>query len=159
MRWGLPRAAVVEAHRSYLGNLVRLALADGVVTSRERVDLESVCELLGLPGTTLDVLLAQSAPPKPVSPPSAQSSLAGRSVCFTGELESLLDGEPISRARAEELAIAAGLIVRKTVVKKLDILVAVDPGSQSSKAQKARAQGTRIMSEPAFWQAIGVAVE
>jgi DNA polymerase-3 subunit epsilon len=49
--------------------------------------------------------------------------------------------------------------VRKTVVKKLDILVAVDPGSQSSKAQKARAQGTRIMSEPAFWQAIGVTVE
>jgi len=50
-------------------------------------------------------------------------------------------------------------VLRNTVVKKLDILVAADPGSQSGKAQKARAQGTRIMSEPAFWQALGVEVE
>ena len=67
-----------------------------------------------------------------------------------------MNGEPIDRQKAEELARNAGLVVRNTVVKKLDILVAADPGSQSGKAQKARAQGTRIMSEPAFWQAIGV---
>ena len=36
---------------------------------------------------------------------------------------------------------------------------AADPGSQSAKAQKARAQGTRIMSESAFWPAIGVQIQ
>lgn len=155
-RWGLPRAAVVEAHRGYLADLVRLALADGVVTPHERADLEAVCELLGLTGATLEVLLSQPAPPRPVQSSAAYASFAGRSVCFTGELNSRLGGVAISRERAEELARAAGLVVRNTVVKKLDILVAADPGSQSGKAQKARAQGTRIMSESAFWQAIGV---
>jgi DNA polymerase-3 subunit epsilon len=92
----------------------------------------------------------------PVQPSATHSSLAGQSVCFTGELASRLGGALISRERAEELARDAGLVVRNTVVKKLDIVVAADPGSQSGKAQKARAQGTRIMSESAFWQAIGV---
>ena len=45
------------------------------------------------------------------------------------------------------------------MVKKLDILVAADPGGLSGKATKARAQRTRIMSEPAFWPALGVQVE
>lgn len=158
-RWGLPRAAVVEAHRCYLADLVRLALADGVVTPHERADLEAVCELLGLTAATLEVLLSQPSPPRPAQLSVTHPSLAGQSVCFTGELASRLDGAPISRERAGELARAAGLVVRNTVVKKLDILVAADPGSQSGKAQKARAQGTRIMSESAFWQAIDVRVE
>ena len=37
--------------------------------------------------------------------------------------------------------------------------LAADPGSQFGKARKARAQGTRILSESAFWHAIGVEVE
>jgi hypothetical protein len=40
-----------------------------------------------------------------------------------------------------------------------DSRVAAGPGSQFGKAQKARAQGTRILSESAFWHAIGVEVE
>ncbi|MBP9945027.1 MAG: BRCT domain-containing protein, partial [Vicinamibacteria bacterium] len=95
--------------------------------------------------------------PSPSARPA--SNLAGKSVCFTGELAGRFDGNPLTRDQAEDLARNAGLIVRNTVVKKLDILVAADPGSVSAKAQKARAQGTRIMAEPAFWQAIGVQVE
>jgi|JI10StandDraft_1071094.scaffolds.fasta_scaffold229521_1 DNA polymerase-3 subunit epsilon len=158
-RWALPRAAVVDAHRQYLADLVRLAKADGMVSTRERTDLDAVCELLGLPQATLEVLLAQPAPPRPAPPPNGSPSLAGLQVCFTGELGARIAGEPVTREQAQELARAAGLIVRSTVVKKLDLLVAVDPDSQSSKAVKARAQGTRILSEPAFWLALGVAVE
>ena len=158
-RWGLARAAVVEAHRLYLSDLVRLALTDGVVSKGERTDLESVCELLGLSTATLEALLTQPIRLQPNPPVQSASSLAGKSVCFTGELAGRLDGSPITRDQAEDLARNAGLIVRNTVVKKLDILVAADPGSLSGKAQKARAQGTRIMSEPAFWLAIGVQVE
>lgn len=158
-RWGLARAAVVEAHRLYLSDLVRLALTDGVVSKTERADLGSVCELLGLPTATLEAQLAQPAPLQPIPSGKSSSSLAGKSVCFTGEFAGRLDGNPITREQAEDLARSSGLIVRNTVVKKLDILVAADPGSQSGKAQKARAQGTRIMSEPAFWQAIGMQVE
>jgi NAD-dependent DNA ligase len=49
-------------------------------------------------------------------------------VCFTGDLAGRLNGEPVNRNQAEDLARNAGLIVRNTVVKKLDILVAADPG-------------------------------
>ena len=45
------------------------------------------------------------------------------------------------------------------VTKKLDLLVLADPHSQSGKAKKARQYGIRILHEPVFWKAIGVAVK
>ena len=70
-----------------------------------------------------------------------------------------LGGEPITRAQAEQLAAAAGLVVAPRVTKALDLLVVADPDSLSSKARKAREYGTRIMAEAVFWQAIGAPVE
>ena len=60
---------------------------------------------------------------------------------------------------AKELATRAGLIVVDSVTKKLDLLVAADPQSQSGKAKKARQYGTRSMHELIFWKAINVNVE
>jgi len=80
-------------------------------------------------------------------------------VCFTGSLAGRLRGAPITRAQAEQLATAAGLVVAPRVTKGLDLLVVADPDSLSSKARMARQYGTRIMAEAVFWQAIGVAVE
>jgi DNA polymerase-3 subunit epsilon len=84
--------------------------------------------------------------------------LRGKSVCFTGELLSQWKGERISRELAEKLAADAGLEVRASVTKALDILVVADPDTQSGKAQKARRYGTRIIAEAAFWKALGVPV-
>lgn len=161
--WGLSRHQVTDAHHHYLRTLVEAAWADGEISPAERRDLEGVCALLGVEPTVLASLLA--APILPVTRPTASaprttgSRLAGQSVCFTGALCSRLGGELISRAHAEQLAAAAGLIVAPRVTKALDLLVVADPDSLSSKARKAREYGTRIMAEAVFWQAIGVVVE
>jgi DNA polymerase-3 subunit epsilon len=162
--WGLSRDQVTEAHQQYLQALVTAARADGVVSRAERHDLESVCALLGLPPAMLESRLADRTPPpggvagSPETGTTAKD-LAGRTVCFTGSLSGRLDGELITRARAEQLATAAGLMVAPRVTKGLDLLVVADPDSLSTKARKAREYGTRIVAEAVFWQAIGVAVE
>lgn len=159
MEWGMSRQDVLNAHRAYLFSLVREALADGVVTDAERHDLETVCDMLGLERSTLSQQLA--APLASSRPPasSRRERLSGKSVCFTGELLGRLNGRPILRADAERLATEAGLVVANGVTKDLDILVCADALTQSNKAKQARAYGTRIMAEPAFWRAIGLSVE
>jgi NAD-dependent DNA ligase len=64
-------------------------------------------------------------------------------VCFTGD--------PIpSKSELGGRAIAAGLMVKDSVTKKLDLLVVDEPRSNSNKAQKAHTLGTRIMAIPVF---------
>jgi DNA polymerase-3 subunit epsilon len=156
---GLSRAEVQVAHRTYLAGLVAEAMSDSVITPTERADLELVTELLGLNTAALEALLA--GPPAtvvPRSPGAGASELVGKSVCFTGEITALYQGERITRTMAEGLAIQAGLEVLPRVTKKLDILVVADPDTMSLKAQAALRNGTRIMAQAAFWKAIGVAV-
>ena len=62
----------------------------------------------------------------------------------------------MERSEAGRLAEKAGLVVKPSVTKKLDILVCADPHSQSSKARKARTFGVRIMAEEAFWRALSL---
>jgi DNA polymerase-3 subunit epsilon len=85
--------------------------------------------------------------------------LRGKRVCFTGELQARIDGGPVTRAVAQQLAAQAGLVVANSVTKKLDLLVAADPNTLSGKGRKARHYGTRIVAEAAFWRMLGVAVE
>lgn len=66
------------------------------------------------------------------------------SVCFTGALNSM------TRAEASRLAEKAGFAVKLTVSSGLDYLVMADPNSNSTKAQKARRYGTRVISEDEF---------
>lgn len=150
---GLSVEEARSAHRQYLGSVVAIAKADGVVTERERRDLASVAELLG---ESLD----------DIDPPAASrttqgnsGSLCGLTVCFTGALECTLEGEKITRERAQELATRAGLVVQPRVTKRLDILVCADPASMSGKAKTAREYGTRVLTETAFWPLIGVEVQ
>jgi DNA polymerase III subunit epsilon len=57
---GLTREQVIGAHQNYLEALVAAAVADGVVTSTERRDLNDVARLLGVPMGTLNALLAKA---------------------------------------------------------------------------------------------------
>jgi len=158
---GLSRGQVTAAHTTYLQHLTAQALADGVVTDLERTDLETVARLLGTDTRKLDSLLDETREqlehltPVPHSP----EDLTGLSVCFTGELQSAIRGKPVTRAVAQGLAEKAGLAIANSVTKKLDLLVVADPNTQSGKAKKARAYGTRIVAEPVFWQMIGVGVD
>lgn len=152
---GLTADRVRNVHADYVGMLVAHAYRDGVVTPREREDLDMVADALGVAGVD-DALTAIANRGHPLTAGDASRTLVGRTVCFTGALLCELDGEPITRERAHELARDAGLDVADRVTKALDILVVADPHSLSGKARKAREYGTRIIAETAFWPMIGV---
>lgn len=159
---GLGSGQVREAHSSYLQSLVVHALGDGVVTDIERRDLTEVARLIGCDQGELNGML-ESASDKlksvAASPSSTSTTLSGKTVCFTGELQSRIKGDPLTRELAEAMAERAGMLVASGVTKKLDILVVADPSTQSGKAKKARAYGTRILAEAVFWPMIGMQVE
>ena len=164
-KWGLDGKQIEVTHRAYLDQLAIAAVADGVVADAELRDLKIVARLLGqdsddLETTTRDA--ARKIARTTVRPPAKQSGgtdLKNLSVCFTGELRCKLRGQLISRDSAQDLARKAGLEVAPSVTKKLDLLVVADPHTQSGKATKATRYNVRIMHEPVFWQAIGVAVD
>lgn len=161
--WGLSTSDVVDAHRAYLAGLVRADLADDLISDAEMRDLRTVARLLALEGPTLDETLfgvmsgtdVDASLRQPVSTPS----LSGMRVCFAGRLLGRLDGELITRDRAEALASAAGLTVTRSVTRVLDILVVADAATPSGTADRARELGVRIIAESAFWRDIGVQVE
>jgi len=79
----------------------------------------------------------------------AQGALTGKSVCFTGK-------STRKRAELEQMAEAAGGMVKNSVGKGLTYLVLADPASTSSKAEAARKNGTTCISEEAFVSMCGV---
>lgn len=156
---GLTAEEVRSIHVDYLGTLVALAYRDGVLTERERADLDLVAEALGIDGLDETLERLRNRRGATTSTPASGGTLAGQSVCFTGTLLCCRDGRPITREDAQALAADAGLVVASSVTKKLDVLVVADPHSLSGKARKARAYGTRIIAETAFWPMIGVDVD
>lgn len=161
---GLGADTVRAVHEAYLGGAVALAWSDGLITDLERRELEQFATILGLDSMLVERLIADrettrsAQVPVPSVAPAHMGSLRGCSVCFTGELQGMLGGGPISRESAHALATNAGLTVAKSVTKRLDVLVVSDPDTQSGKARKAREYGTRIMVESAFWRTIGAPV-
>lgn len=79
-------------------------------------------------------------------PRTAQSvlPLAGKSFCFTGELNTL------KRKDAESLVQEKGGIIKSSVTKGLSYLVTNTPDSGSAKNKKAQELGTEIITEEAF---------
>jgi len=75
------------------------------------------------------------------------------------KLRFLSENQIFNTTLAEMIAAAKGMVVKNYVTKTLDFLVAGDPDSMSTKAKKARRYGVRIISEPVFWQMMGIQVE
>ena len=166
-RWGIAGNRIREAHRQYLHQLARAALADGVITDAERRDLCQVASLLGFHGSELDEILEMASrklsreptEDKSTLEPLRREQLTGKRVCFTGECQCRHLGQTITREMATELATNQGMIVVESVTKKLDLLVVADPLTQSGKGKKARKYGIRIMHEAVFWKVLGVEFE
>lgn len=163
-RWGLSGESIAKYHADYVRQLAIAAVSDGVVSTAEHNDLMLVARLLGQDQASLDRALKEAISriggiPIQASRKPSPSDLQGKRVCFTGELQCSLKGAPITREHAELLASEAGLLVTKSVTKKVDVLVVADPHTQSGKARKAQAYGIRILHEPVFWREIGVAVD
>jgi DNA ligase (NAD+) len=79
----------------------------------------------------------------------ADGPLRGKSICFTGTLDSM------PRADAEELVREAGGTAKSSVTADLAYLVTNNPESGSGKARKARDLGITIISEEEFLAMIG----
>ncbi len=157
---GLSQANVVAAHETYLHDVVSMALADGVISDSEQRDLDEVRRALGIDAGAFEQSLQRGrVDPQPAVARSVSEDLQGKTICFTGTLHCAIDGERVDRAAAEILATNAGLVTRRSVSKKLDILVLADPDSMSGKARKARQLGVRLMSEAVFWRTLGIVVD
>jgi DNA polymerase-3 subunit epsilon len=162
-RWGMSSHETKEAHAEYLRALAVAALADGVISSTERRDLAEVAEWLGLGASAIEDAVAEAcrarASDRQKEQVPACDTLAGKAVCFTGAMRCTLEGQPIAREMAEQLAVSKGMKVAPGVSRKLDLLVSADPLSLSGKASKAREYGVRIVAEAVFWRTLGVSVD
>ncbi|WP_449060554.1 hypothetical protein [Planomonospora algeriensis] len=139
---GLTRADAQRLHRDYLTALAHAALADGVVTTAERAELDLVTTLLGLPGDAANEALARAS--QEASPELSRFQLApGDLVVFTGEMDG---GRETWKDRARQ----AGYVPHPSGTKKVRLLVAADPDTLSGKARKARAYGIPIVTPEAF---------
>jgi len=161
---GLSRDQATAAHSGYVQSLVSAALEDQLLSDFELRDLTAVSKLLSVSDDALQSMIqaARTQAPKLLSKVSANATadnVRGCLICFTGDLNARLNGEPIDREFAERTAGERGMIVKNGVSRKLDFLVAADPDSNSGKAKKAREYGTRIISEAQFWRMVGVQVE
>jgi DNA ligase (NAD+) len=83
---------------------------------------------------------------------AAAGPLAGKTFCFTGTL-----GRP--RKELEQMVEDRGGTLLAGVTKDLHYLVMADPGSGSSKAQKARKYGTECLDEAQFMALIASTTE
>lgn len=146
---GLTRQHVLRIHHQYVLDMAKVATHDHVVTEAEHAELVRTCQILGLGPDDLEHGLAvawretQAGHSTPPRESTAGITLErGDRVAFTGDMA-------IDRSVWEARTEASGLTTGG-VTKKAKVLVASDPNSLSTKANKARSYGVPIISEPAF---------
>ena len=101
------------AHRTFLRDLVRVAMLDQVITDAEKREIEEVAGLLDVPTAEYECLIKQALEaPAAVSEVRSCPELHGKSVCFTGQFNLQLDGKPIARRELENLATNCGMTVK-----------------------------------------------
>lgn len=141
---GLSRATVARLHQDYLRAVAVEALADGVVTNEERVELNAVANALGFGTPYVDEALgwAEDATQEASTNSSVFALHPGDRIVFTGEMKR-------SRDEWVSMICAAGL-ASGGVAKSTRLVVAADPDSMSGKAAKARQYGIPVVGEEAF---------
>ncbi len=103
---------------------------------------------------SIDMLeLAASTLDKPEEVPQNKTVPYKGSICFTGALETM------TRADAQKLARSVGFDIHTSVTQSLKYLVMADPNSTSIKACRARAFGTKLLSESEFLSMVSLAKE
>ncbi len=120
-----------------------LAVVDGLGEATAKTITEGLRAL----GAEMDALLATGA--VRILPPESSGPLAGKSFCFTGELDSM------KRSEAEAKVRSLGGQAKASVTKGLSYLVTNDPTSGSEKSKKAAAYGVETLDEAAFLVLVG----
>lgn len=161
--YSISKDQVIEVHNEYLRKLSRIYLLDNFISNSEYQDLLKVSDLLCISQDKLDKIIefekAKIAKQSVAVETNEKSDFIGKSICFTGQLISKLEGNLIERSLAQQLAMERGLIIKSGVSNKLDFLITADPNSLSGKAKKAKELGIKVIAEPVFWNMIGIAVE
>lgn len=155
---GISKTQAIEIHQSYLSKLVRLYLLDGHISKNEMEDLEKVAGLLAL-DEKLDWIIHVEKTMLPTKIENKPIVNKGKSICITGELSAKINGQPVTREYAHELALSTGMSIKNNVSTKLDYLVIADPHTQSRKAVRAKELNIQLLSEAMFWHLIGVKVD
>ncbi|HET6305732.1 MAG TPA: NAD-dependent DNA ligase LigA [Rhodopila sp.] len=159
-RIGATNAKLLARHYGSFANWRTQMLAARQIGSDERLELGSISgigptiaeELVDFFSedrniTALDELAAELTIEEAVHADAADSPIAGKTVVFTGTMETLT--RPEAKARAESL----GAKVTDSVSKKTDIVVVgADAGS---KARKAAELGIRTMTETEWRDLVG----
>lgn len=159
VEYGISKDKALFLHNSYFMNLIRVALIDRIITDVEMRDLIQVSKLLNLSQEDVKRHIIEGQKTATASQlVQNKKDFVGKSVCFTGTLNSCCKGMPITREVAQKIAMEHGLIVKNGVTKGLDYLVVADPETMSGKAKKAREYQTVILAEQAFWNMLGVQV-
>jgi len=151
----LSKQAVVDLHNTYLTNIIKVALLDGTITDTEMNDIRLVASILNICQVNLDKIINLSKINSTGREPT-RKDYRGKSVCFTGTLNTKIKERSLTREEAHAIALEHGLAIKNGVSKDLDFLVAADPDTMSGKAKKARQYNVTIMAEQAFWNMLGV---
>lgn len=139
---------VLAHHQIYLKSLEARYRKSGRVSSLQQEDLSRVRRLLCIEEETI----TDSRPLQETALPS----LDGATICFTGSLDILYEGQRMTRTRAQELAVRYGMFTRAYVSSRTDYLIASDALSCSTKAKRARALGVPIIDARFFFSLLGV---
>lgn len=143
---GLSYEQTQVINSTYFVALCRAAQAGGQLSDESKNDLRMVGQLLDI--KDWEELLLEKLTSEPNNQ-TQSNDLVGLTVCFTGLMQ-------YSRPQCENMARQKGLIVQSGVTKNLDLLVVADPLTASTKAQKARSYGTRIIFQKPFFDLLGI---
>src|SRR5699024_2448701 len=129
---GLTENQVLDLHKKYLTEVVKVYLLDGEISEFESNDLLDLTQILGLSKNELDELIRFVKSEDNFIKDriiDRKNNLEGKSICFTGKLQSKLDGKTVDRSLAQDIAQQNGMVIKKNVSKKLDYLVSAKPNS------------------------------
>ena len=139
---GLAIDDIDRAHQAYVREMALAAKADGEISDTERKQIYRVAELLGVSTLFCEQNLV-------ISPEDAKSEIAGisaRTLLTAGKIVLLTGDMDPNKEHFEAKFRTLGLVIASGMSKKVDVLFAGDPASQSGKAVKARQYGIPVLS-------------
>lgn len=159
-----------QIHKHILDTYTDIALLDSKITDEEMYKLRQISKLLGIENYLEESIenssnnnIKNKLLDKTISvlPLKRESNfyiedLKGKLVCFTGDILVVSSGQEYDKDGLTSVSKNKGINISSTLNKKVDILVAQDVFSQSSKIQKAKNYGIRILDSNDFARKIGV---
>lgn len=148
---GLTREHCERLHAEYFDRIAVLAWEDHVLDESEDHQLRSVSQLLAIPDDVVERAVAGTDLRHAVGVPTVRGGIdlvPSDRVCLTGEM---------SRPREawETMLRARGIEPWPSVTRKVRLVIAADPDSESGKAQKARDHGIPVVGEAWLEQFLG----